>query len=156
MESGLILFTSLITYLIETIPAMIISVLTYIFNGLALSTIAKRRGYTKHWCAWIPVANVWLMGSLSDQYQSMVHNKTTRRGKILLGTYIAIYALLFVFLIVMIGVFIASVVYIVISLLGGVDYVELYKSYGGKNCEIIFSSSVKNAIGNLIGIALNL
>ena len=48
---------------------------------------AKRRGLNKPWLAWIPVVDVWLLGSLSDQYQYVVRgrNRSKRKSLLVLG-----------------------------------------------------------------------
>lgn len=38
----------------------------FVFTAVALYTLAKNRGIRHPWLAWIPVANVWILGSLSD------------------------------------------------------------------------------------------
>ena len=52
-----------------SIPASIIQIAVYVFTSLALYTIAKRRGINHPWLSWIPVANVWILGSIADQYR---------------------------------------------------------------------------------------
>ncbi len=64
--------------------ALIFSVICYIFQAVGLYTIAKRRGFNRPWYAWIPVANVWLLGRLSDQYQWVAKRTKKNRGKTLL------------------------------------------------------------------------
>ena len=63
---------------------MLVSIATYVLTALALYTIAKRRGLKNAWLAWIPVADCWLLGSLSDQYQYVVNGQHKSRRKILL------------------------------------------------------------------------
>ena len=41
----------------------------YILRAIGLSTIAKRRGIANAWLAWIPVAWIWMLGSISDQFR---------------------------------------------------------------------------------------
>ena len=36
---------------------------------VAFYTVAVRRGLKNAWLAWIPVADAWLVGSISDQYR---------------------------------------------------------------------------------------
>ena len=75
----------LITVLISSAPSRIIDLAIYVFTALSLYTIAKRRGIEKAWLAWIPLVNVWVLGSISDQYQEAVSGKRNCRRKILLG-----------------------------------------------------------------------
>ncbi len=64
--------------------ALIFSVICYVFQAVGLYTMAKRRGFDRPWYAWIPVANVWLLGRLSDQYQWVAKRTKKNRGKTLL------------------------------------------------------------------------
>ena len=56
----------------------------YVLTALALYTIAKRRGLNHPWLAWIPVANAWILGSLSDQYRYVVRGENKSKRKVLL------------------------------------------------------------------------
>ena len=66
------------------IPSMLLSCAGYVLSAAAIYVIARRRGLRKPWLAWVPVVNVWLLGSLSDQYQYVVRRKNTGRRKWLL------------------------------------------------------------------------
>ena len=68
---------------------MVLSVACYVLEALSLYTIAQRRGIRKPWLAWIPVVNVWIVGSISDQYQYVVNRRIQNRRKVLLGLAIA-------------------------------------------------------------------
>lgn len=57
----------------------LLSVAIYVFTALALHTMAKRRGIACPWLAWIPVANLWLIGSLSDQYRYLTRGQIKHR-----------------------------------------------------------------------------
>ena len=63
---------------------MLLSLATYVLTALALYTIARRRGLKNPWLAWIPVADSWLLGSLSDQYRYVVKGEHKSKRKILL------------------------------------------------------------------------
>lgn len=82
----------LIPGLISGIPTGLFSIAAYILTAIALYTISSRRGLANAWLAWIPVANVWLLGSLSDQYQYVVkgQNKTKRKWLLILNVLKAI------------------------------------------------------------------
>ena len=69
---------------------MVLSVACYVLEALSLYTIAQRRGIRKPWLAWIPVVNVWIVGSISDQYQYVVNRRIQNRRKVLLGLAIAL------------------------------------------------------------------
>ena len=63
---------------------MLLSIASYVLTALALYTIARRRGLRNPWLAWIPVADSWLLGSLSDQYRYVVKGEHKSKRKILL------------------------------------------------------------------------
>ena len=58
------------------------SIAVYVFTALSLYTIARCRGISAPWLAWVPVANLWVLGSISDQYRyltqgQMKHKRVT-------------------------------------------------------------------------------
>lgn len=63
---------------------MLVTVACYVLTALALYTVARRRGLKNPWLAWIPVADSWLLGSLSDQYRYVVKGEHTHRRAFLL------------------------------------------------------------------------
>ena len=67
----------------STLPTLI-SIAVYVFTALGLYTLAQRRGLRNPWLAWIPVANVWILGSLSDQYRYVVRGQVRSKRKVLL------------------------------------------------------------------------
>ena len=73
--------------------ALAVATAQYVFGALGLYRIAKRRGIHNPWLAWVPVANVWLLGSVSDHYQYIVKRKVTKRRKVLLILEIAVVVL---------------------------------------------------------------
>lgn len=79
--------TGVIASLFSGIPSTLISIASYVLTALALYTIAKRRGISKPWLAWIPVADAWILGSLSDQYRYVVkgENKSKRKALLVLS-----------------------------------------------------------------------
>ena len=60
-------------------------ILSYVLQSVGLYAIAKHRGIKNPWLAWIPVGNMWIMGSISDQYQYVVKGRVRNRRKWLLG-----------------------------------------------------------------------
>ena len=56
----------------------------YVLNSIGLYTIAKRRGIHHAWLAWVPVANYWVLGCVSDQYQYVVKGKVKNKRLLLL------------------------------------------------------------------------
>ena len=61
----------------------------YVLQAAGLYAIAKRRGIDNPWLAWIPVANYWILGCISDQYQYVVKGQVKNKRKIMLGLAIA-------------------------------------------------------------------
>ena len=76
-------------FLIFYIAYLAFALACYIFRSLGLYTIAKRRGIYSPWLAWVPVGNLWILGSISDQYQYVVMNRVKKRRNTLLGLSIA-------------------------------------------------------------------
>lgn len=74
----------IISGLLSSVPSMLLGVAAYVLTALAIYTISCRRGLNKPWLAWIPVLNVWLLGSLSDQYQYVVRGENKSKRKVLL------------------------------------------------------------------------
>ena len=81
---------NLVEMLVGEFPTMLANLAVYIFTGLGLYTIAKRRGIHNPWLAWVPFANMWLLGCISDHFQSVARGKVTRRRVALLVTNILI------------------------------------------------------------------
>lgn len=73
---------------------LVIAVITAILQCVAVYSIAKRRGIGHAWLAWIPVGNLWTLGSISDQYQDLVKSRISGRKKVLPGLYGAILAVM--------------------------------------------------------------
>ena len=84
--------------LAENLPSVLINLAIYIFTALALYTIAKRRGIHNPWLAWVPIANMWLLGCIADHFRYQVRKETKCRRKVLLGLEIAVNALAMVIL----------------------------------------------------------
>ena len=55
--------------------APLVSIAIYVFMALSLYTVAKRRGIAAPWLAWVPVARLWVLGSLSDQYRYLTQGQ---------------------------------------------------------------------------------
>ena len=63
----------------------VFSVAIYVLGALGLYSIAKRRKLNRPWLAWIPVAQAWIIGSLSDQYRYVKHGQVKNKRKWLLA-----------------------------------------------------------------------
>ena len=51
----------------------------YVFRALSLYKIARRRGISNAWLAWVPVCSEWILGSVADQYQYVVKGRIKNR-----------------------------------------------------------------------------
>lgn len=60
-----------------------LAIAAYVLTGLGLYTIAQRRGIRNPWMAWVPVLNLWILGSIADQYRYVVKGEVRSRRKVL-------------------------------------------------------------------------
>lgn len=89
MEEMSELLVSSLLSLLSSIPSALFGIAVYVILAICLSGIAKRRGIQNAWLAWIPIARVWILGAISDQYRHLMHGQIKSRRKVLLGLYIA-------------------------------------------------------------------
>lgn len=61
-----------------------IGIALYVLDSLGLYSIAKRRKLSHPGLAWVPVARVWTVGSLSDQYRYVKNGQVRNKRKWLL------------------------------------------------------------------------
>lgn len=80
----------------------VLTIAAYVLQALALYTIAKRRCIGKPWLAWIPLMNLWILGSISDQYHYVNKREVKNKRKTLLGLGIAVAAMLFLVFVLLI------------------------------------------------------
>ena len=123
--SNVLLFVYAAYYLL----AVGISILSYVLYSLGTYTIAQRRGIHRPWLAWIPYGNVWILGSIADQYRYVSLGQVKNRRKLLLGLEIALTALTMVLMIAAVSL----VVRIVMMGSGDIEYIleELLLTSGG-------------------------
>lgn len=57
----------------------------YVFESIAFYTLAKRRGIQYPGLAWVPVANMWIIGSLADDYMHVTELRKTKSRYLLLS-----------------------------------------------------------------------
>ena len=69
--------------------AGLVALIGYIFQSVALYSMAKSRGIANPWLAWLPIGNYWIAGSLADQYRYVVNGEVKNRRMILLVLSIA-------------------------------------------------------------------
>ena len=70
--------------LLLNIPTFVMGIATYVLTALSLYTIAKRRGLSHAWLSWLPVADMWILGSISDQYRYVARGQIKSKRKILI------------------------------------------------------------------------
>ena len=125
-----------------------LGVIVYVLQALALYTIAKRRGIKKPWMAWIPLVNVWILGSISDQYQYVVKRQVKNKRKVLLGLNIAMAAL--------IVLLIVAIIWLIVALIMTGVSLELFSdgNMPGSNLDAVALDALGDEIGVLLLICL--
>lgn len=83
----------LIAVLVIYLLLLVFAIVSYVFSSAGMYAIAKRRGIHHPGLAWVPIANTWILGSISDQYQFVAKGKVRSRRKLLLTLNIIIAAL---------------------------------------------------------------
>ena len=68
------------------------SICSYVLTALGLYTAGTRRGIPHAWLAWLPIGNMWILGSLADQYETFRTGKRAHLRFWLLGLVIGMYA----------------------------------------------------------------
>lgn len=66
------------------------SITVYVLQAVGMYRIGKRRGIRHSWLAWVPLGNLWLLGSISDQYQYVVKGRERNRRRALLRLTVSI------------------------------------------------------------------
>lgn len=86
----------LIPALMSAVPSVLFGIASYVLSAMALYVIAGRRGIRNAWLSWIPVANCWILGSLSDQYQYVVkgQNRSKRKLMLVLNILVAVFTVM--------------------------------------------------------------
>ncbi len=101
MDTALTAFLAI--YLVAILFAFVFGIISYVLQSVGMYTIAKRRGIHNPWMAWVPVVNMWILGSISDQYQYVAKGKVRNRRKTLLGLTIALTVTIVLFYIGILG-----------------------------------------------------
>lgn len=100
----------IVVVLIAYLVAIALGVTMYILQALGLYTIAQRRGIKHPWMAWLPVTNVWILGSIADQYRYVACGQIRNRRKVLLGLMIGYVAVWVAFFFFYIGFFVNMII----------------------------------------------
>ncbi len=83
---------------------LVIGLAVFILQAFGLYSLSKNAGYDKPWLAFIPVANTYLLGSLSDGANLRIKGKRTNNRKLLLGLHIGLAALVFLLVVLFIAI----------------------------------------------------
>ncbi len=84
MQNPFLLFFSTVFSTLAVI-ILCIAITAYVFNSIGLYCIAKRRGLSAPYTAWIPFASTFLFGKIAEQYEAAERGKSKPHKKILLG-----------------------------------------------------------------------
>lgn len=79
----------LLVYLVVYAIMLVFAIAAYVLQAIGMYAIAKRRNISKPVFAWIPVANVWLLGAIADHYDETVKGVKKKSRVILLSLEIA-------------------------------------------------------------------
>ena len=60
-----------------------VGITLYILQALGLYNVAMRRCIRHPWMAWLPITDMWVLGSISDQYRYVSHGQIRNRRKVL-------------------------------------------------------------------------
>lgn len=148
-----------IVYVLILLFASALSMVSYVLHSLGLYTIAERRGIRHSWLAWIPLGNIWMLGSISDQYQYIAKGKIKNRRKVMLGLSIGlvvVYLIWFVsvmasiladeeyapILLLIFGMISLFTVAIILSVLQYMAYYDLYSSCQPSNAVLYLVLSI--------------
>lgn len=125
-----------IVYIIYYLFVIGLGIAGYVLSSLGLYTIAKRRGITNPWLAWIPVASSWIVGSISDQFRYVTRGQIKNKRKILLALSIA--------------TVVAFVVFYAVIIVGAIGMSETAVVGGGEAA----LTEVFGLIAGMLGMAL--
>lgn len=124
-----------------------LGLLVYVLKAIALYSIATRREIKNPWLAWVPVGDLWILGSLSDQYQYVVKKQVKNKRKVLLGLGIATT--------VIVIVFVAVVAWMLIDLLFvATDILDVIDQSAEDFIEVLASNLVYYFGNNIIVLSL--
>ena len=92
----------LLPALFSSVPSMAMGIAAYVLTALAYYSVANRRGLKNAWLAWIPVANVYVLGATADILEEK-RGLSHKWSKVLLILTVAVAALFFLFFVSFIG-----------------------------------------------------
>lgn len=87
----------------------ILGILLYLFNAIGLMKMSNSLGLKKGWISFIPVANIYALGRVAQNYIKNDGRKSAKFGAVLLTLYIILFVFLVVFFILL-GIALATVI----------------------------------------------
>ena len=88
---GAVFGVMILIYIVFCMAMIAAGITMYVLHSLGIYTIAKKRGIATPFLAWIPVANIWILGSIADQYDEAVKGVKKKSRILLLVLEIAVY-----------------------------------------------------------------
>lgn len=64
---------------LDGVASVLVGIALWVIFSIGIHAVARRRRIRNSWLAWIPVANLWVLGSISDQYQYLVKGRIKAR-----------------------------------------------------------------------------
>jgi len=125
------------------IITLLFSAVMYVLMALGLQTIARRRGITNAWLAWVPVLSVWVLGAIADDYQARLHKRANMRT---FATAAVVLTLVLAF--VVLGMLYQTMI---VPLADVVSFEELMQVYGGETDSVdhMYESVREDAMAQL-------
>ncbi len=153
IRTDLVGFFFLVFLLLVVVVAL---VATYILHSVGLYAITKRRRIHHGWLAWIPIGNLWILGSVSDQYRYLVKGEIKNRRSQLTSLSVGLLALYFVWFLCIVAsqkvgwpipgywvCLVAMVIFPMVKfILQFMAYYDLYQSCDPGNAVLYFILSV--------------
>ena len=116
----------------------------YVLRSIGLYAIAKRRGISNPWLAWIPVGQSWILGCISDQYQHVAHGQQKSKRKALLWLDL---------LTTVVGVItVISLFRVLLAGLTGVDMSAVLYGYSYESFYSMTDAQLTNIASSLMGV----
>lgn len=109
---------------------------SYALLAWGLYTIAQRRGINKPWLAWIPVANLWILGCVSDQYRQVALGQVKVKRKAILSLSILTIALAVALAVIAVIWIIGLIGHSDLSALTSVEWTKLSEMTVGEIAEL--------------------
>ena len=109
---GAVFGVMILIYIVFCMAMIAAGITMYVLHSLGIYTIAKKRGIANPFLAWIPVANIWILGSIADQYDEAVKGVKKKSRILLLVLEIAVYVSLAVLCVIAVLFEVVTIVYL--------------------------------------------